>query len=213
MTEPRPARTGPDALQRLVEELATLPGIGRRSAERIAFHLLQAPMDAAQRLSRSILDLKEQVRHCTVCYGLSEVDPCRICSNPARDGSTILVVEQPRNLISLEQTASHSGVYHVLMGRIDPLGGVGPGDLTVRQLLRRVDEPACNSGGAPVKEVILGLNPDMEGDTTALYLAQQLEARGVRVTRLARGLPAGSQIEYASRAVLSDAIRGRQRMS
>jgi len=212
MSDRSSAQGGPDALQRLVEELATLPGIGRRSAERIAFHLLQEPVETAQRLGQRVLDLKQQVRHCSICLNLADSDPCRICANPARDGATILVVEQPRNVISLEQASSFSGVYHVLMGRIDPLAGVEPADITVRQLLDRVDKPESNCRGVRVMEVVLGLNPDLEGDTTALYLAEQLERRGVKVTRLARGLPSGSQIEYASRAVLADAIRGRQPM-
>jgi recombination protein RecR len=202
-----------EPVSRLIDELTRLPGIGRRSAERIAFHVLKTPAEEALRLSRAIADVKDRVRHCSICSNLSEVDPCRICADPGRDASTVLVVEQPKDLLSLEQTGSYRGVYHVLLGRLDPLAGIGPEQVTVQQLLHRVAEPAANCRAARIGEVILGLNPDMEGDTTALHLAEELGRRGVKVTRLARGLPAGSQLEYASRAVLVDALLGRQTMT
>ncbi len=208
-----PGRTGrsqPEPMERLVEELTRLPGIGRRSAERMAFYLLKATPEDALRLSRAIADVKEHIRPCSICFNLTEGDPCPICAAPARDASTVLVVEQPKDLISLEQTGMYRGVYHVLTGRLDPLGGVEPGDLTSEQLLDRVGDPARNCRGVAVREVIFGLNPDLEGDSTALYLAEQLNRHGVKVTRLARGLPTGSQLEYASKAVLADAIQGRQ---
>ncbi|HRQ75489.1 MAG TPA: recombination mediator RecR [Phycisphaerales bacterium] len=200
----------PEPVERMIEEFCKLPGIGRRSAERMAFHVLKATREDAMRLSQAIADVKQRVRYCSVCYNLTDVDPCRICTHPARDASLVLVVEQARDLISLEQTGMFKGVYHVLMGRLDPLHGVEPADLTIQHLLDRVENPSVNSRGEKVAEVILGLNPNMEGDSTALYLSDQLHKRGVKVTRLARGLPAGSQLEYASKAVLADAIQGRQ---
>ena len=175
----------------------------------MAFHVLKSSPEDALRLAAAVRDVKERVRHCSVCYNLTDVEPCRICENPQRDAATVLVVEQPKDVISLEATGLFRGVYHVLTGQIDPLAGVGPEDLTVRALLDRVDERACNARGVPVAEVILGLNPTLEGDSTGLYLAEELGRRGIRVTRLARGLPAGSQLDYASPAVLADAIEGR----
>lgn len=210
----------PEVMVRLIDELARLPGIGRRSAERLAFHILKSPRDHAMTLSRAIADAKQNVRPCRVCSNLAGVpgDPrgamCSVCADPRRDRATVMVVEQARDLIALEQTAMYRGVYHVLMGRISPLEGVGPGDLTTADLLARVDDPAANdpAGREAVREVILALNPTLEGDGTALYLAEELSKRGVKVTRLARGVPTGSQLEYANKAVLADAIEGRRPM-
>lgn len=164
------------------------------------------------RLAQAVTDVKKHVRHCSICYNLTDADPCLICTDPRRDASMVLVVEQPRDVIALEQTGMYRGVYHVLMGRLDPLAGVGPSDITLDALLHRVDAAASNSRGEAVREVILGLNPDLEGDGTAMHIAEELRRRGVAVSRLARGLPSGSQLEYASRAVLGDAIQGRQAM-
>lgn len=200
----------PEPVERLIDRLTRLPGIGRRSAERIAFHVLKSDRETAQQLAQAITDVKDRVRHCRVCYNLTDVDPCRICAAPDRRAEQVLVVEQPRDVIGLEQTGLYRGVYHVLTGQIDPLAGVGPDDLTIGALLDRVRDASLNARAVAVEEVILGLNPTMEGDSTALYLAERLRAAGVRVTRLARGLPAGSQLEYASAAVLADAIEGRQ---
>jgi len=228
---PRPPRKGPagrpagvsgvtaypESVERLIGELARLPGIGRRSAERLAFHILKTPAPEALKLATALQDVKRSVRHCSVCFNLADADPCPICGGGpdeqelrGRDRGQVMVVEQPRDLISLEQTGMYRGVYHVLMGRISPLDGIGPEDLTVRELLARVDDPARNSGGQAVREVVLGLNPTLEGDGTALYLAGELARRGVVVTRLARGLPAGTTLEFASKAVLADAIQGRR---
>lgn len=200
----------PRPVEELIDSFARLPGIGRRSAERLAFYLLRASNEEAMHLSKAIASIKRDVCSCSICSSLADSDPCAICSDEARDASTVLIVEQPRDLISLELTGIFKGVYHVLMGRLDPLHGVGTEAITIGPLLRRVDDPSANSRGVKVTEVILGLNPDLEGDTTALYLADELRKRGVRVTRLARGLPSGSQLEFASTAVLSDAIEGRQ---
>lgn len=202
----------PEAVDRLVDELSRLPGIGRRSAERIAFHVLKGDEPAALRLSRAIADVKQTVTHCSVCSNLTHDSPCPICADVSRDRSRVLVVEQPKDLIALEQTGMYRGLYHVLMGRLSPLDGVGPGELTIDRLLGRIDSSADNPGGEVVEEVILGLNPTLEGDGTGLYLAEQLKSKPVRVTRLARGLPTGGQLEFASKAVLADAIQGRQPM-
>jgi len=208
-----PGSAHPEPVERLINELAKLPGIGKRSAERMAFHLLKATSEDAMRLSDAIKDIKTQVKHCQICSNLTDQKTCHICLSPSRDASSILVVEQPKDMISFEQTATFRGVYHVLMGRLDPLGGIGPESITIQSLISRIDDPANNCRGVPVKEVILGLNPNMEGDSTALYLADQLSKYDVNVTRLARGLPAGSQLEYANSAVLTDAIQGRQPMN
>jgi recombination protein RecR len=194
----------------LVDALAGLPGIGRRTAERLAFWVLKADSAEALALADAIRAVKRDVRHCSVCWNLTDSDPCRICADATRDASLVLVVEQPKDLISLEQTGMHRGVYHVLMGRLDPLDGVGPEALTLDDLAARVREPASNARGVAVREVIMGLNPDMEGDSTALLVAQRLAPTGIAVTRLARGLPSGSQIEFANRASLADAIALRQ---
>ena len=200
----------PQSVSALVDALAGLPGIGRRTAERLAFWVLKADSADALALADAIRAVKRDVRHCSVCWNLTDSDPCRICSDASRDASLVLVVEQPKDLISLEQTGMHRGIYHVLMGRLDPLDGVGPEALTVDDLVARVQDPARNARGVSVREVIMGLNPDMEGDSTALLVAQRLAGTGIAVTRLARGLPSGSQIEFANRAALADAIALRQ---
>ncbi|MEN0020665.1 MAG: recombination mediator RecR [Planctomycetota bacterium] len=204
----------PEAVDRLIAHLSALPGIGRRSAERLAFHLLKADTDAAMALAKAVADVKRTVHHCPVCMNLTDVgrEMCGVCDDPRRDRSTVLVVEQPKDLIALEQTGMYRGLYHVLMGRLSPLDGIGPEELAIDSLLARVDDPSRNPGGEPVAEVILGLNPTLEGDGTALFLRQELSRRGVRVTRLARGLPTGGQLEYANKAVLADAIEGRRSM-
>jgi recombination protein RecR len=201
----------PPAVDRLIRELSRLPGIGARSAERLAFHMLKSDSDAVLSLAQAVADIKKSVRHCSLCYNLTEADPCPICSSPRRDHERILVVEQPKDLIALEQTGMYKGLYHVLMGRLSPLDGVGPEDLTIDALYKRIDDPGVNAG-VKVREVILGLNPNLEGDGTSLFLAGALKSRDVQITRLARGLPTGWQLEYANKAVLADAIEGRQKM-
>jgi len=203
----------PEPVERLIDEFARLPGVGRRSAERMAFHILKADTEEAMGLSRAVADVKQNVQHCSICFNLTDHESCRICSNPRRDAATVLVVEQPRDLISLEQTGMFQGVYHVLTGRLDPLSGIEPHHLTIDQLFHRIEHAEANARAVKIEEVILGLNPNLEGDSTALYLSDELHKRGVSVTRLARGLPSGSQLEYASRAVLADAIVGRQAMA
>ena len=203
----------PETVAHLIDEFARLPGIGRRSAERLAFYVLKSSREDALGLAGAIADVKEKVRHCSICWTLADTDPCPLCTNPDRDPSVVLVVEQPRDLISLEETGMFRGVYHVLLGRLDPLDGIGPEELTVEALIERLRYPEKNAQGVAVKELVLGLNPDMEGDTTALHIAEEAKSLGIGTTRLARGLPSGSQIEYASRAVLADAISGRQTIS
>ena len=191
-----------DSLQRLVNELKKLPGIGPRSAERIAFHLLKVTRDDAMLLAKAIADTKNDIRPCTRCFNLAEGELCAICSNPRRDQSQIVVVEQPKDLINLESTGLVSGVYHVLMGHIAPLDGVGPEDLTIDALVKRI-----KAGG--INEVILATNPNLEGDATGLHITSLLHDTGVKVTRLARGIAPGSQLEYANRSMLEEALRGR----
>jgi recombination protein RecR len=195
------------SIQNLMSELARLPGIGMRSAERIAFHLLKQSPEEAMKLSEAIRDVKTRIRHCSVCYNLTEQDPCAICADPARDQGVVCLVEQPKDLLALESTGLYRGVYHVLLGRISPLEGVEPGDLTIDPLIRRL------ASGA-VREIIMATNPNMEGDGTALYVQSLVGGRfpDVQITRLARGLPSGSNIEYANKNILADAISGRQRM-
>lgn len=200
----------PAPVARLIDELAALPGIGRRSAERLALHLLKRDKSVAMALAGAIESVKTLVRNCKVCSNLSDGDVCSVCADDRRDAGVVLVVEQPRDLLALEQTGMYRGVYHVLLGRLSPMDGIGPDDLTVADLLSRVQEPERNPRGIAVREVIMGLNPTLEGDGTALYLAEQLKPSGVSVSRLARGLPTGSQLEFASKAVLADAISGRQ---
>lgn len=227
----RPAQRGasayPAAVDHLISELARLPGIGRRSAERLALHLLKARTDEALGLARAIQDVKAHVRHCLVCFNLADAAHtpagsaphaptlCAICADAARERDKVLVVEQPRDVLALESTGMWKGLYHVLLGRISPLEGVGAADLTIPQLLSRIDHPADRpeaTGRVPIAEVLLGLNPTLESDGTGLYLAEHLHTRGIKVTRLARGLPAGGSLEFASKAVLADALQGRQQM-
>jgi recombination protein RecR len=195
----------PESLSRLMAELTKLPGIGPRSAERVAFHLLRASREEALPLADAIRDVKQNLRNCSRCFNLTEQDPCAICADARRDQNLVVVVEQPRDVMLLEQTGLVSGVYHVLMGHIAPLEGVEPEDLTINALVERVRKES-------IQEVLLATNPNMEGDATALYLHEALQPLGVSVTRLARGLAVGSQVEYASRAMLEAAITGRVKM-
>jgi recombination protein RecR len=193
----------PETMERLVVELAKLPGVGRRTAERLADHLIRVPEREALALAVAIRDAKRSIRSCSVCHHVAEVDPCPICADPARDRERLCVVEESRHVQALEDSGAYRGLYHVLGGRVAPLEGTGAEDLTLQHLLRRVRE-----GG--FREVILATSPDLEGDGTALAVLRALAPTGARITRLARGLPAGSRIEYMSRAVLSDAVEGRR---
>ena len=194
-----------ESLSRLIEEFEKLPGIGPKTAERLAFHILKTERHQAMPLADAIKDVKNKIKRCKICTGLSEQAVCQICSDPRRDKSLICIVEQPKDVISLEKTGACKWVYHVLGGHIAPLEGIEPGDLTIDKLVERV-----RSGG--VKEVIMATNPNMAGDGTALYISSLLRAMGVKITRLARGLPTGSTIEYASGKMLTDAIIGRREL-
>jgi recombination protein RecR len=195
--------TGPKSLERLVEELERLPGIGRRTAERLAHHLLRVPAERALSLAEAIREARDLIRPCSTCRAPSEADPCSICADPARDQGVVLVVETARDLAAVEEGRVYRGLYHVLGARLSPLEGQGPGTLDLSSLLDRVKR-----GG--VREVVIATNPDLEGDGTALLLAKALAATGAAVTRLARGLPAGGQIEYQSASVLAEALEGRR---
>jgi len=192
----------PDPLLRLIDELQRLPGIGPKGAQRLAFHLLKTPREQTDRLVDAVRDVKEQVTYCSVCNNITDVEPCVFCSNPDRDRHVICVVEEPQNVSGIEKTREFKGIYHVLMGAISPLQGIGPDDLKIKSLLARV------SNG--VTEIILATNPNVEGEATAIYLARLLKPLGVRVTRIAMGVPVGSDLEYADEITMHKAIEGRR---
>jgi recombination protein RecR len=191
-----------ESLGRLKEQFQKLPGIGPRSAERLAFHVLREPREFAAALAGALLDVKDKVIHCRTCYNLTETDPCVICTDTQRDHGELWVVEQPKDLLAVEATGLVRGVYHVLMGHIAPLEGIEPEHLTLDALIRRI-----RAGG--VREVVLALNPTLDGDATALHIQSLVSDLGVLVTRPARGLAVGSQLEYATSGMLESAIRGR----
>lgn len=193
------------AFDELVGELARLPGIGRKTAQRLAFHLLKAPEEDARKLSRAIQTVREKVRACTECGNLTEQSPCEICRSNRRDGSTLCVVEEASDIMAIERTGEYRGLYHVLGGRLSPLDGVGPAELNVSPLLRRV-------GAGAVREVVLATNPSVEGEATALYLNKLIAPLGVRVTRIARGLPVGGDLEYADGVTIAEALNGRREL-
>jgi len=188
---------------RLIEELHRLPGIGPKSAQRLAYHLLRAPKDEAQALAEAILEVKERIKLCSVCQNTTDVDPCLICVDQARDRSIVCVVEEPLDILAIERTRGFKGLYHVLHGSISPMEGVGPEQLKVRELLERLRDGS-------VREVIMATNPNLEGEATAMYVSQLLQPLGVRVTRLARGLPMGGDLEYADDLTLTRALENRQ---
>jgi recombination protein RecR len=194
-----------DPLAELVAALQRLPGIGARSAQRLAYHLLKTPREDVDALCAAMLSVKERVTYCSRCNNITDVDPCAYCTAPDRDGRLICVVEQPENVYAVEKTRGYRGRYHVLMGAIAPLQGVGPDDLKIRSLLARVGE-----GG--VEEIILATNPTVEGEATALYLAKLLKPLGVRVTRIAMGVPVGSDLDYTDEFTMSKAMEGRRDM-
>ena len=188
------------ALSRLIEQFRRMPGIGQKSAQRMAFYILNLPVEDAKTFAKAIIDAKENIHQCEVCCNLTENRLCPICSNEARDKSTVCVVEDPRDVIAIERTHEYSGVYHVLHGVISPMGGIGPDELTIKQLLARLNG---------VKEVIMATNPTVEGEATAMYISRLLQPMGIKTTRLAYGVPVGSDLEYADEVTLSRAIEGR----
>lgn len=194
-----------ESVAALIEQLARLPGIGNKSAERLAYHILRLHSSEAIALADAIRHVKENVRYCSVCHNLSEKERCTICEDPRRDTTRICVVEQPRDLMALEQSSAYNGLYHVLLGRIAPLDGIGPEHLTIDKLIQRVRTTG-------VREVIMATNPNTEGDGTALYISNLLADADVEFTRLARGVTTGSVLEHTNKEILADALSGRQKL-
>jgi recombination protein RecR len=193
----------PGPLARLIEQLQRLPGIGAKSAQRLAFHILKTPRDEVEQLAAALRDVKERMTYCSVCSNITDTDPCAFCRAGDRDHRVICVVEEPQNVAAIEKTHGFKGVYHVLMGALSPLQGVGPDDLKIKGLLARVE-----AGG--VEEIILATNPNVEGEATAIYLARLLKPLGVRVTRIAMGVPVGSDLEYTDEITMQKALEGRR---
>ena len=192
----------PDPLVRLIEELQRLPGIGPKGAQRLAFHILKAPREQAERLADALRDVKVSVTYCSICNNITDVDPCAFCRDSERDHRVICVVEEPQNVSAVEKTREFKGLYHVLMGALSPLHGIGPDNLKIKGLLTRIQDG--------VTEVILATNPNVEGEATAIYLARLLKPLGVRVTRIAMGVPVGSDLEYADEVTMHKALEGRR---
>lgn len=190
-----------EALQQLVEEFSQLPGVGRKTAMRLALFVLKRPREEVVRMARALVNVKDKITYCTVCSNITERDPCVICSSPKRDPAVVCVVEEPSDVMAIEKTNEFHGLYHVLGGALSPLDGIGPDDLKVRELLNRLP--------GQITEVILALNPNVEGEATTIYLTRLLKPLGVRVSRLARGLPVGGNLEFTDEATLSRAIEGR----
>jgi recombination protein RecR len=192
-----------EPLARLIDELKRLPGIGQKSAQRIAFHLERTPRESAERLATAILNVKDKIRLCSVCNNLTEGDPCEFCSDPARDPSIVCVVETPYNAVAIEKTREFNGQYHILHGALSPLQGIGPDDLKLKSLLERL-----RSG--KIREIIVATNPNVEGEATASYISQLIKPLGVKVTRIAMGIPVGSELEFADEVTMLKAIEGRR---
>jgi recombination protein RecR len=191
-----------ESVEQLAEQFAQLPGIGRKTAHRLALYVVKMSKEDVEALARALVGVKEKVRYCSICSNITEGDPCLICSNTKRDRSVICVVEQPTDVLALEKTNEFKGLYHVLGGALSPLDGIGPEDLRIRELLQRLS-------GSGVEEVILALNPNVEGEATTLYLSKLLKPLATKITRIARGLPVGTDLEYADEATLSRALEGR----
>lgn len=194
-----------EPLARLIDDLKRLPGIGQKSAQRIAFHLERAPREDVERLSRSILDAKDKIRLCTICNNFTDVEPCQYCSDPSRDPEVLCVVETPYNVVSIEKTREFRGRYHVLHGALSPLAGIGPEQLKLKNLIERLK-------GGQVRELIIATSPNVEGEATAVYLSKLIKPIGVRVTRIAMGVPVGSELEFADEVTMLKAIEGRREM-
>ncbi|MFO7295671.1 MAG: recombination mediator RecR [Clostridia bacterium] len=194
-----------EPIARLIGELSKLPGIGNKTAQRLAFYIINMPDEQVGQLASAIAEVKSKIRYCSVCQNITDVNPCRICSNPQRDPSVICVVEDPRDVIAMEKTRDFHGLYHVLHGVISPMNGIGPDDIRIKELIARIS-------GDTVKEVILATNPDVEGEATAVYISKLLKPMGIKVTRIAHGLPVGGDLEYADEVTLSKALEGRREM-
>lgn len=195
----------PEPVTRLIEAFAQLPGIGPKTASRLTFYLLRRPAEQAEALAAALRDLKQKVLFCATCFNITEASPCAICRDEGRDRSIICVVEEPLDVLAIERTGEYRGLYHVLHGAISPVEGIGPDELRINELLVRLKD-------RPVREVLLATNPNLEGEATAMYLARLIQPLGVRVTRLARGLPVGGDLEYADAVTLSRALEGRREM-
>jgi recombination protein RecR len=191
-----------ESIEQLAEQFAQLPGIGRKTAHRLALYVVKMQREEVVSLARALVSVKDKVRYCTVCSNITEADPCPICSNTKRDKSVVCVVEEPTDVLALERTNEFGGVYHVLGGALSPLDGIGPENLRIKELLQRLTD-------SRVEEIILALNSDVEGEATTLYLSKLLKPLGMRVTRIARGLPVGTDLEFADEATLSRALEGR----
>lgn len=197
-------------IQELIDELARLPGIGPKSAQRVAFYILKAAPDDARRLANAIVEAKDKVRFCRTCFNVSDHELCEYCRDPRRDASIVCVVQEAPDIAAIERTREYRGLYHVLHGAISPIEGIGPEDLRITELLDRLRTPA--DGEVGVKEIIVATNPNIEGDATAMYLARLLTPLGVRITRLASGMPVGGDLEYADEVTLGRALEGRRRL-
>jgi recombination protein RecR len=195
----------PEPVARLIDALQRLPGIGPKTAQRLTFFLLKRPTEEVRELSSSLMAVKERIIYCSTCFNVTDQDPCRICADPARDGAVLCVVEEPNDLLAMERTGEFKGRYHVLLGALSPLDGIGPDDLKVRELLMRLES-------VEAREIILATNPNVEGEATALYLSRLLRPLGLRITRIARGLPVGGDLEYADQVTLTKALEGRREM-
>ena len=197
-----------EPVARLIDEFARLPGIGPKTAQRLTYYLLRAPAEQAQSLAEAMVRVKAQVSFCSVCYNITQTDPCEICASSTRDRSVICVVEEPLDVLAIERTHEFKGLYHVLHGAISPMDGIGPEDLKIDALLRRLR--AAPDSAQPVQELILATNPNLPGEATAMYLSRLVAPLGIRVTRLARGLPVGGDLEYADEITLTRALQGRR---
>lgn len=191
-----------ESIEQLAEQFAQLPGIGRKTAHRLALYVVKMQREEVVTLAKALVNVKDKVRYCSVCSNITEDDPCPICANTKRDRSVVCVVEEPTDVLALERTNEFKGLYHVLGGALSPLDGIGPEDLRIKELLRRLE-------GATVEEIILALNPDVEGEATTLYVSKLLKPLGMKVTRIARGLPVGTDLEFADEATLGRALEGR----
>lgn len=192
----------PQSILRLIEEFSKLPGIGTKTAQRLAFYVLNIPIEEAEKLSRAIVDAKRNTKYCSKCGNLTDSKLCAICSNPSRDEHTICVVQDPRDIVAMERTREFRGLYHVLNGAISPLNGIGPDDIRIKELLLRVNDET--------KEIIIATNPNVEGEATAMYIARLLRPMGIKVTRIAHGIPVGGDLEYADEVTLGKALEGRR---